>query len=150
MQRCGQTSCHSLNFIKHLYMRKFLVILTLCILAASCEKDPSNRCEGLKGAVQTDDLATIKEIVTRLAADLRPQPTANDPDGHRDNFYTLIDRLNGECDITAEALCYACVQTLPATSEIKLTIALGTHSVVRILDVRPNQSNELICSNMHE
>lgn len=132
-------------------MRKFLLLLPLALLALGCEKDNSERCEGLRVAVQNDDIATAKDIVNRLTEDLNAQaPTATDPYGHYNNYLTLIDRLNDECDVNATEVCYACIQTLPETSEIKLVIPLGTHSQTRIIDIRPDQSGKLICSNMHE
>lgn len=132
-------------------MRKLLLLLPLAFLGLGCEKDNSERCEGLRVAVQNDDIATVKDIVNRLTEDLNAQaPTATDPSGHYDNYLTLIDRLNGECDVNATEVCYACIQTLPETSEIKLVIPLGTHSQTRIIDIKPDQSGKLICSNMHE
>jgi hypothetical protein len=132
-------------------MRKFLLLLPLVILAFGCEKDASERCEGLRTAVKNDDIEGVKEIVNRLTADLTAQSaTATDPDGHHNTYLTLIDRLNDECDINATGVCYACIDTYPPQSEIKLTILLGTHSVTRIIDLWPNQQGKFVCIGMHE
>jgi len=131
-------------------MRKLLFISLIAIAALSCEKGSEKRCEELKGAVKTDDKETVKKIVTKLTYDLERKVTANDPVGHSENYQILIDRLNGECGVVASDLCYACVQTFPATSEIKLVIELGTHSIIRVLDITTNQAGKLVCSNMHE
>lgn len=132
-------------------MRKFLLLLPLAILALGCEKDNSERCEGLRTAVQNDDIGAVKEIVNRLTADLNAQAaTATDPDGHYNTYLTLIDRLNDECDLNATGVCYACIDTYPGTSEIKLIIPLGTHSKTRIIDLRPDQEGRFVCTGMHE
>lgn len=132
-------------------MRKLLLLLPLAFLGLGCEKDNSERCEGLRIAVQNDDLGTVKDIIFRFTSDLNAQaPTATDPDGHYNTYLTLIDRLNDECDMDATGVCYACIDTLPGTSEIKLTILLGTHSVTRIIDLRPDREGRFVCTGMHE
>jgi hypothetical protein len=131
-------------------MKKFLLILLIAVLGLGCEKENETSCEDLKIAVKTDDIETVKDIVTLLAFDLEAKVTAEDPTGNYNNFKTLIERLNGECDVTATEICYGCIYTLPETSEIELVIPLGTHSVTRVLDIAPNQAGKLICTNMHE
>lgn len=132
-------------------MRKLLLLLPLAILALGCEKDNSERCEGLRIAVQNDDIGAVKEIVNRLTADLEAQAaTPTDQEGHRNSYLTLIDRLNDECDLNATGVCYGCIDTYPSTSEIKLNILLGTHSVTRTIDLSPDQEGRFRCTNMHE
>ncbi|MGN6293675.1 MAG: hypothetical protein ACTHMV_13100 [Chitinophagaceae bacterium] len=117
-------------------MRKLLLMLPLAFLTLGCEKNTSKRCEELKVAVQNDDVGRVKDIINRLAADLGAgMATATDPDGYYNSYHTLIDRLNDECEVNATGICYACIYTFPGTSEIKLEIFLGTHSVTRVIDV---------------
>jgi len=128
------------------------MILPLAFLFLGCEKDNSARCEGLKVAVQNDDIATVRYIVNRLAADIKMQAstTIADPEGYHNSYLMLIDRLNDECDMKALGVCYACIDTLPATSEIKLIIFTGSRTMTRIIDVRVDREGTLVCTNMHE
>jgi hypothetical protein len=130
-------------------MKKILTLALSVFFLVSCKKEVPKNCEGLKTAIQTDNLEEVKNIVELLTSDLASQPTADDPTGHRQNFQTLVNRLN-DCDVKATAVCYECIDTLPATSEIKLVIAQGSHTVIRIIDILPDQRNRLKCSNMHE
>ncbi|HEX2845386.1 MAG TPA: hypothetical protein VHN59_02470 [Chitinophagaceae bacterium] len=132
-------------------MRKILLLIIISVLAFGCDKDDSKRCEGLRIAVQNGDVAMVKNIVNRLASDLHAQvSTATDPDGHHNTYLTLIDRLNNECDVNAVGVCYACIDINPVTSEIKLTIPLGTGWVTRIIDLALDGEGRLVCTGMHE
>lgn len=131
-------------------MKKLLLILLISVLGFGCEKSEEKRCEDLEIAIKTDDVEKVKSIVTLLAFDLEPKVTAEDPSGNYNNFKILIDRLNGECDVVATEICYGCIYTFPATSEIEVEIPLGTNTVTRFLDIRPDQSGKLICGGMHE
>lgn len=78
----------------------------------------------------------MKAEINKLVTDLVPSKTDSDPIGHKENLALLIEQLNIQCDnITAELICYACIKTGIAQSEILVTTdSLGT-DINRVIDI---------------
>jgi hypothetical protein len=130
-------------------MRNIIILLAIAAFFSGCDKVTESDCVELKSAVLTDNLAEVKRSVNGITSSLKAVTSADDPTGHRRNFSILIERLNS-CDLSATEVCYACIQTLPATSEIRIEIERDSQTISRIIDIRPNRANRLECSNMHE
>ncbi len=108
-------------------MKKLLVLVLLAGLV-SCEKqkiEPID-CEAFISGLIALDENTVKTEIEKLTVDLKPQASAEDVIGHAGNLQTLIDRLNSGCDdYTASILCYACIYTYPAQSEVLIEFFSG-------------------------
>lgn len=108
-------------------MKKLLVLILLAGLV-SCEKKEiqSIDCEVFIFGLNAKDESIVKEEIAKLMVDLNPRPTPEDAIGHSGNFQTLISRLNSDCDAcTASLVCYACIYTHPAQSEVLIEFISG-------------------------
>ena len=108
-------------------MKKLLVLILLAGLVSCEKKDIENiDCEIFISALSAKYETAIKEEIEKLMVDLNPIPTDEDAIGHSGNIQTLIGRLNSDCDnYTASLLCYACIYTHPAQSEILIEFFYG-------------------------
>lgn len=103
-------------------MKKLIAILLLAGLF-SCEKQEieSVDCEIFIAGLSAMDENIVKTEIEKLTVDLNPHPAGEDVLGHSGNLQTLVDRLNSGCnDFTASLICYACIYTYPAQSQIAL------------------------------
>jgi len=125
-----------------------LLLLAFCLFAG-CKKTTGIKCEGLVAAVQEDNVAVVKSMITAMAAQFEPRVSGSDPDGHYQSYLGLIGLLN-DCGFRAVGVCYGCVYTFPATSEIRLSFGHGAGEIVRVIDVAPDGSNRFVCTAMHQ
>lgn len=49
-----------------------------------------------------------------------------------------------------EVLCYSCIYTLPAQSELKISFFAFGNYVSKVIDISENSSGEMKFANMHE
>jgi hypothetical protein len=129
---------------------RFLLLLVL-LAVLSCTKDAvhTNCTDLLPGLISRND-ASIKDQLDGLTEDLFPEPDAADALGHEKNLETLIERLNDECSsITASVGCYACIYTLPAQSEIMVSLDSAGITVVRVIDIVTPQDGALQFRSIH-
>lgn len=132
-------------------MKKLLILLLMLSLFAGCEKGKETgeiRCKGLVTGLQTDNVELVKQMITDLASGMKPRVTDTDRDGHYQNYIELIRILN-DCGLKAVGICYGCIDTLPAMSEIRISITTDSGEVIRIIDLAPDASNRFVCKNMH-
>lgn len=131
-----------------LFVTSFLIFISY-----SCKKNTelnNSECSILKNALLSYDKNPLKEEFSRLTKDLNPVSTTNDNIGHKENFNTLIHRINDCKALSSELLCYACIQTLPAQTEIKITIDSSGISVIRILDFSTPDDSNIEFKRIHE
>jgi len=128
--------------------------LIISLFVVSCDKDDDKHnelnCDKLKTALIEHDDELAEEEIDKLTDNLSPNPVDGDPIGHAVNLDDLIEQLNLECgEITASLVCYACIETFPPQSEIKLILdSLGT-SVDRIIDIITPSDGELRFHRIH-
>ncbi|MBO9661137.1 MAG: hypothetical protein J7527_20100 [Chitinophagaceae bacterium] len=130
-------------------MKPLLLTLLMFCLFAGCKKATGIKCEGLVAAIQEDNVAVVKSMITAMAAPFEPRVSGSDPDGHYQSYLDLIGLLN-DCGLRAVGVCYGCVNTLPATSEIRLSFGHGVGEIVRVIDLAPDASNRFVCTGMHQ
>ncbi len=96
------------------------------------------------------DSDIVKSEINKLVNDLEPEKTDSDHIGHKQNLDLLIKRLNTQCDnMTAEFICYACIETNPPQSEILVTTdSVGT-AVKRVVDILTPDDDILYCVSVH-
>ncbi|KAA5536951.1 hypothetical protein F0919_04565 [Taibaiella lutea] len=140
-------------------MKKILTILSIGILFAACSKkknpvtDPAAvfNCQNFKTGITTDMSDMVGTEVNKLCLDLMPAASSpSDEYGQSQNINILVQRLSEKCDVTATLVCYACIETLPAQSEIRISINQNGTVYNRILDITVTQQNMLIYNGMHE
>ena len=124
-------------------MRRALVFCFVVILAA-CEKEKTGRdlCEELKTAVVNDNSSQAQAA---LAALIHTLPTQEYSQANLNNLAGIISE---NCGGTATVLCFDCILTLPAQSEIRVSYPLagGTY---KIFDLSYNSQNEIEVIGTH-
>lgn len=130
-----------------------ILLLSLLLSWNSCNKE--EECSGLNcsqlkiGLVNKDNSILTIEI-SKLVEDLTPVPTEKDPTGHSINLGILVDRIN-ECEaITAEIVCYACIETNPPQSEILIKTDSSGIQIIRIIDILTPANGILKFANCHD
>lgn len=130
-----------------------MMLLPLLTLLAACEKESVQDgvdCQDLIVALLTRDEASVRSQLDSYAADLQPTPTASDGLGHAQNLDKVVDRLNGACSqLTASVSCYACIYTLPAQSEILISLDSANVVVERVIDLFTPENDLLEFAGMH-
>lgn len=130
-----------------------VMVLSFVIMGVSCDKGDDKAtldCTKFKAAVIDKDIAVLNSEIARLVDDLKPAPTVSDEIGHSKNIGILIQRIN-ECDsVTAGLICYACIETLPAQTEIRVRVDSAGVLVYRIIDISTPEGAKLKFVNIHE
>jgi hypothetical protein len=129
-------------------MRLFAPVVLLLLLLNGCAKNTKS-CNALQAGIFYNDLNLVKKEINELCADLYPLPTPNDPDGHRENLNKLVERIK-KCSNEAGIYCYACIHTLPAQSEIYITVFRNSTSVKKTIDISTSKNAPLRFSSMHD
>lgn len=138
-------------------MKTLLSILSLCLVLAACSKSGEHKptdafnCINFKSGLSTGDHTAVGTEVNKLCTDLYPAITNTvDEYGQAQNINLLVQRLSAQCDVTASLVCYSCIETLPAQSEIKVTFDFYGTTYERVLDITVTPQHMLIFSNSHE
>jgi hypothetical protein len=132
-------------------MKKLLTLLLL-VGFISCEKQEieSIDCEVFIAGLATLDEGMVKSEVEKLTVDLNPHPSDEDLLGHSGNLQTLIDRLNDGCeDYTASLLCYACIYTYPAQSEILIEFFVNGNKQEVVIAIHTPENDILRFAGIH-
>lgn len=137
-------------------MKTLLTILSIGLLFTACKKSNDGpaghiNCEALKVGLSNNDESTVAAEVNAAAADLLPaSPTPDDEYGQAHNIQILVQRLSDRCGLTATLLCYSCIETYPAQSEIRVTFTENGMIYDRILDISVDPQHMLIFRAMHD
>ena len=107
-------------------------------------------CNLLKTGLLQNDNALISPEIAKLVKDLNPAPNNSDEIGHSNNCDILIGRLNKCENISAELLCYACIKTYPAQTEILLRIDSAGEMVSRVIDISTPEDIKLSYIRIHQ
>ncbi|MCG2613080.1 hypothetical protein LZZ85_02275 [Terrimonas sp. NA20] len=129
-------------------MKKLLILILMFSLVSGCKKSTEIKCEGLVAALEMENLEMMKQLVSELGADQDPKETDTDRDGHYNSYLEVIRRLKN-CGLEVAGICYGCIQTLPAMSEIRISVNNGSGSITRIIDLSRDDSGRFVCKNMH-
>ena len=129
--------------------------LAILLMFASCSKSDQRQpvvpdCESLQLGIKTNDAALVAAQINNLCENLQPTVTAADEYGQEQNLYLLVQRISMHCTIEASVMCYACIETLPVQSEIRIRFVENgiTHS--RVIDLICNDGNMLRFQGMHD
>ena len=126
------------------------------ILLVGCSKNDEDNdqleidCNELKAALVNFNSEQLNFEINKLTQDLLPSPTQSDEIGHFNNLNTLVDRINSNCpQIIATKECYACIETIPVQSEIKVMFDSLGNQIERIIDISTPSDRILISLSSH-
>ena len=137
-------------------MKNRIFIILLTVLLIGCSKNDKNDdlleidCDELKAALVNFNSEQLNFEINKLTQDLPPSPTQSDDIGHFKNLNTLVDRINSNCPlIIATKECYACIETNPVQSEIKVMLDSLGNQIERIIDISTPRDGILISLRSH-
>ena len=117
----------------------------LLILALSCTKhDLGSDCIQLKNGVSNNNINDVSYSVNQFIAKLGSRAHTNQ------NLIALAQIISTNCSLDVEVLCYGCIYTLPAQSELKISFLESGNYVSKVIDISENSSGEMKFANMHE
>jgi hypothetical protein len=110
---------------------------------SACDKDdrPSD-CDLLKTGISKTDPAKVKDAISGFIHRL---PSLSQKHS-AENLQKLADAIKRQCGANVQLLCYACIQTLPEMSEIKVSY-LGAYAII---DISIDREGTMVYSSMHE
>ena len=119
-------------------------ITIVSILSLGCKKDFSNRkCQQLKDEMAADNVQEVIKLVAKKVDQLSSQNYT------QENLTTLAASLASECGISAQVLCFNCIQTLPGQSEIRFSFNDSGSLIARTIDISYTPDNKIKIVNMH-
>ena len=140
-------------------IKNYAFILFFIVFISSCDKAVNNSnndwenldCDNLKAGIINMDSDIVKSEINKLVTDLEPVITDSDNIGHKENLDLLIEQLNTQCDnVSAELICYACIYTNPAQSEILVTTDSLGITIDRVVDISTPKDARLYCVRIHK
>ena len=121
-----------------------LIFFTLFYLS-SCKKDcPTNNCEDLKNALESNNNENLKSIVTNYINSLPSQQYT------QQNINTLASSFSKGCSISSKVLCFDCIMTLPSETEIQLTVTSNQLIISKVIDISYTADNKMKFVSAHE
>ena len=102
------------------------------------------KCERLKNALTTEDRESAKSIITEF---IRTLPSREYTE---QILKILVSSLSKQCSISTVEYCFACIQTMPGESEIRLTFTSNQSNIVRAIDISYTPDNKMEFINVHE
>jgi len=128
-------------------MKKLALLIPL-LLFFSCSDDLgfTNFCE----ATLDDDFDYMADYIDDIIEDLPPFPIPGDPLGHEENLFFLIDELRQQNDcLDVYIECYACIETFPPQSEIRIDVSDGGFSNAIIVDIATPDFDVMFVEGFH-
>ena len=122
--------------------RIYFVTVLLIVLVSGCKKQSSPACEKLKESIATNNTEEVKSRITQFIYSL---PST---DYTAQNLNHLAASLS-QCNISADVLCFDCIQTLPSESEIRISFNSSGTMVTKTIDISYSPGNKMKVVNMH-
>jgi hypothetical protein len=108
-------------------------------------------CNNLKTGIINMDKELVKPEINKLLRGSVPIRINGDEIGHKKNLSLLINGLNSQCiEIHTELHCYACIDVLPALSELLVTTDSSGVIIRRIIDISTPSDDTLSYRWIHE
>ena len=127
----------------------YVLICGVLLILLSCKEDRQT-CESLKADLLSFNVDEVKSELNPWLGDLNPGAIEDDPLGHQQNLESFRLRLESECSLNALIVCYACIETFPVQSEIKIQMDSSGHQVHRILDIETPGNNVMTIRDIHQ
>ncbi len=127
--------------MKHIFTAVIFFGVGLC----SCKKEKNNiYCDKLKAAIKKEDIIAAMNALTAYMNQLPAQSHT------ADNLKKLTQLVSSRCDADAVVLCFACIDTLPEQSEIKISFGYNSNRFYKIFDISHTPDNKMKVRNMHD
>ena len=127
-------------------MRLLSFILVFFIIAAAgCRKDemqPAN-CDKLQQSILAGNPNEVETEINRICGSL-----TNSTDS-RESLEALADKISSQCKVSAVTICYNCIYTLPAQSEIKISVSGAGTQKDKIIDIT-RSGDKFVFAGMHD
>lgn len=126
-------------------MRQLAAIGLVAILVSGCKKEQlsSQDCEKFQAALVALEVEDVKQYISKQIGRL-------DSDENTAENLNRLAQAVSRCDLSATVLCFNCIQTLPAQSEIRLAFLQNGDSTFRTLDMSSTPKNKMQCISVHE
>lgn len=125
--------------MKYIYPVIQILIMTLLLSACKKEGDDGFDCSRFRQGVVANDK-------DKVAASLGGLLTSYS----RENLNQLAGAVSSRCGINATVLCFDCVYTLPAQSELKISFTEGGTTIDKVLDISYSSGNKMRIVGMHD
>lgn len=117
----------------------------LLLIAISCTKqDLELNCNSLKEGIISNDINRVKLSFSNFIADLEDKTHTSQ------NLTSLAQNISSSCSIKVDVLCYGCIKTLPAQSELKISFSSSGATITKVVDISEENSREMRFINMHD
>jgi hypothetical protein len=125
-------------------------LLSLLFLSACSVDQEITFTNSLCEAIATGDDMSVRYLIDELCAGSNPKPTTNDIFGQEANLNELIRDINATFDCAqASFVCYACIETYPPISVIRVEVNYGTDTNFVVIDILTPDDDELSFAGMH-
>jgi hypothetical protein len=117
----------------------------LIVTAASCQKDemqPAN-CDKLQQAILAGNPNEVEIEINRISESLAATPDS------QAGLDELNKAISAQCKVGAVTFCYNCIETLPAQSEIKISVSGGGTQKNKIIDII-RSGDKFVFAGMHD
>jgi hypothetical protein len=92
----------------------------------------------------SNDVNRVKSSISKFIAEL-PNKTHTS-----ENLTALAQKISANCSVNVDAICYGCVYTLPAQSELTVSFSSVGTTVTKVIDISESSSKEMKFVNMHD
>ena len=116
-------------------MFRLIPLFFLMISLSNCKDSNVSLCDDIRQGLVDFNLELVKPNMESMLIDYTPDPTSEDPAGHEQNLNDFIEELNDECNLEASLVCYACIETFPEQSELRIQVDSSGTLVSRIVDI---------------
>lgn len=125
-------------------MRYFL-IFSLAMGLHACNKSVGPpACEDFTKAISNQEVGRTQDILQELMPDLHTAKYS------RQTLQALADNLTQTCGFTADLICFDCIETNPAQSEIRVSFELDHQRLTKTMDVSKAANGYTVLLNIHD
>lgn len=126
-------------------MRNTFLMALMVMIFLGCKKEITKQdCAKLKEAMAGNNISNTQAEITSFINRLSSNNYSEQ------NLTKLTEFIFNHCAINASLLCFDCIHTLPAQSEIRLSYTSGGSVISKTIDISQDQSNKIIFLNMHD
>ena len=128
-------------------MRFFSIIISIFLLITiSCSKEHLQRpdCSNLKNALLEGKPDEAENEINKICSAL------TDIENSRQDLNRLATAISGQCQVSAAVLCYDCINTNPAQSEIRISVTFPGGQKDKIIDISYSEDNKFLFVGMHD
>lgn len=125
--------------------RVYLPAILLFLAISACTKDDMQPASSdkLQRAVLAGNPDEVETEINKVCASMPA------PDDSENALNELSKAILAQCDVSASVVCYNCISTLPAQSEIKISVNYQGLKKDKIIDIT-RSANRFVFAGMHD